>query len=167
MRPFAAIMIWIVLVGGLYFYMESRDHAPVSHSTPAQMVSDDYRLVLTTTFNAEKDPFDLKTDSESGNAFAIKLNGLELIRSGDVFEAGKPVILDNIAGIKIGANEFLVQANPPHDSSGMASAVRVQLFRFHEEILDRTFWADPGSKIVSNFKIQIDPHLLPRNQDDH
>jgi hypothetical protein len=167
MRPFAAIVIWIVLVGGLYFYMESRDHAPVSHATPVQMVSGDYRLVLTTTFNAEKDPFDLKTESATGDAFVIKLNGLELIRSSDVFFAGKPVIFDNIAGIRVGANEFLVEASPPHGAGGMASAVRVQLFRFHEEILDRTFWADPGARIVSNFKIQIEPDLLPRNQDDH
>lgn len=167
MRPIAAIIIWIIVIGGLYSYMSSRDNVTSSHPVAIETATGKYKLVLTTTFDTTKDPFELKSDTNSGNAVSIELNGLSLLRLKDGPKAGRNVILDDVEGIKIGANEFFLEANPPHNAEGIAGAVRVQLFRSHEELIDKTFWGDPGEKIISTFKIEIAPDSSLREQHDH
>ncbi len=167
MRPLAAIIIWVVLVGGLYCYMDSRETIDTSPQIQVEKSPEIYKLIITTTFNTKKDPFVSKQGSGSGDAFSVKLNGSELVRSENGFEAGSAVVIENVDGVKTGANEFLLEANPSHYSQATAGAMRVQLFRSHEKLIDKTFWVDNGEKLVSTIRLDVVPGQSARNKDGH
>ena len=167
MRPIIAIMIWIILVGGLVSYMNARDTVAEPVAISAQTDQADYKVIVTTSFRAERDTFAPDTQDSSGDALILKLNGMEILSLKDSSVAGQSITVDKITGLLIGANEFLLEVNPSHKNVNTAGAVRVQLFRFHSELMDRTFWADPGARIVSTFRLDVEPVSTAGDQNEH
>lgn len=167
MRPLVAILIWIVLLGGLSSYMNARQTVSAPAALKVETDQGDYRVVVTTSFVAQRDSYAPNTEDDPGNALVLKLNGHEILTLKDSSAAGQSITLDKINSVLIGPNEFLLEVNPPHKAVQTAGAVRVQLFRFHSELMDRTFWADPGSRLLSTFRIEVKPVTSAGDQNEH
>ncbi len=167
MRPLIAIMIWVVLVGGLTSYMNARQTVSEPVALKTETDQSDYKVVITTSFSSQRDPYEPNTLDGSGNALTLKLNGMDILSLRDSSAAGQSITIDNINSVLIGPNEFLLEVNPPHETLKTAGAVRVQLFRFHTELMDRTFWADPGAKIASTFRLDVEPVTSVVDQNEH
>lgn len=167
MRPLVAILIWIVLLGGLSSYMNARHIVSAPAALKVETDQGDYRVVVTTSFVAQRDSYAPNTEDDPGNALVLKLNGHEILTLKDSSAAGRPITVDKIKSVLIGPNEFLLEVNPPHKAVQTAGAVRVQLYRFHTELMDRTFWADPGSRLLSTFKIEVEPNTPVGDQNGH
>lgn len=167
MRPVLALMIWIVLIGGLVSYMNARHNVSEPVALKVEADQADYRVVVTTSFNAVRDPYAPDTRDLSAAALILKLNGKEILSLRDSSDAGQSLTVDKIDSVLIGPNEFLLEVNPHHENVKTAGAVRVELFRFHNQLMDRTFWAEPGARIVSSFRLDVEPATTVGDQNEH
>lgn len=157
MRPVAALLIWIVLVGGLWAYMNTRGSIREAASFKPTVARGSFQLEVTPTFSAEPDPFALQTDDETkAPALTVRVNGLEVLRlSGDVAE-GVPIRVEPLKGLVEGRNELYVEASPPIHAVGKSHAVRVRILRDGEVLASHSFWSEPGSKISTTFPVELE-----------
>lgn len=147
MRPFLAIMVWVVLIGGLYGYMEHREPATKAGPVETHLVKESYSVEIIPTFKAEKDPFALRSDDNKVEVLTLKLNGKKIFGASEGIERGVPVKVEDIDNIIKGMNEFHVEASPRAASGPKAHAVRFRLFKGLTPVLERTIWSDPGEKV--------------------
>lgn len=165
MRPAFAVIIWVVLIGGLTVYMQSRDTAAVGVTYKPPRAEGVFALQVTTTFAVEPDPFALRTGQTEASALLVKLNGSEILRRADRVQAGTPIRVEPVPGLIDGRNEFYLEANPPVGLANLSYAVRVQLFRDGQLVADRSLWSEPGSRIASSFQVSVTK--VTKAKDDH
>jgi hypothetical protein len=162
-RPAFAVIIWVLLIGGLTVYMQSRDTAAVGVTYKLHSAEGIFALQITTTFAVEPDPFALRTGQNEASALLVKLNGNEILRRTDRVQAGTPIRLEPVPGLIDGRNEFYLEANPPVGLANLSYAVRVQLFRDEQLIADRSLWSEPGSRIASAFQVSVAKDLKEKD----
>ncbi|THB75821.1 MAG: hypothetical protein D6B25_10975 [Desulfobulbaceae bacterium] len=144
-------LIWLVIVGGLWFYVQNRD-ARLGKLESTQVVDlrvdRSFSLQITSTFSSEPDPFALSTGDNSGERnLLIKLNGSMLeLPPGDL-SRGQTVTLTDIQGVLQGNNELFVKASPPVSESMLNHGIRLQLFEGLTGIVDQTVWGDGGALV--------------------
>jgi hypothetical protein len=148
MRPALAIMVWIVLVGGLYTYMSSRAAIKAPEALEIRASKADYSLEITPTFTAKEDPFALKTQEKEVPVFRITLNGALLLELEKGVERGEPIIIENLTGMTQGVNEFHMEASPPSSGKPIAHALRFRLFKGLTPVLEKTVWSAPGERVT-------------------
>lgn len=155
MRPALAVVIWIVLIGGLTVYMQSREQASVEAAHDWDYSGGAVSLRVTTTFDIEPDPFALRTEGHEAAALLVRLNGKEVLKRTDRVKAGVPLKVDDLPGVLAGRNEFYLEANPPLERANMSYAVRVQVLRDNATIADTSLWSEPGSRIADTFSVTV------------
>lgn len=160
MMRFALVLgIWLTFVGGVAFYMHTRDalrtQDTLQELTPVSAEAG-YDMELTLTFDAQPDPFALAADdSKAPPVVAVRLNDRTVAEMREGVAPGMPWIQSNIAGVVIGANELYVEATPPVDQTDLRHAVRVRLLQDDEVLADRTFWSDGGAKVAGVLRFEI------------
>lgn len=159
MRIVLAALVWIVLVGGLWTYVQHRDASYstlVNRSAPElQKTETTYQLTVTPTFSLEKDPFALNLDERSGaQSLTIAINGQRLSLP-DTLEQGQPYRIDQVEQVVYGYNELFLQASPPLDAANRDHAVRITLADDNQLILDRTLWSHKGSLVTGSIMFTI------------
>lgn len=167
MRVFLAAIIWVVLVGGLALYMQSRTVVEPAATWHAEEASGAYALEVTPSFSAEPDPFALDSDAGGASALRVRLNGEDVLVLTETVEGGRPQRVESLKGVVIGSNEFYVEANPPLDFGDRACAVRVRLFEGDVPLADETLWSDAGIRIASTFTVNVTAHENETEDDGH
>jgi len=166
MRPIVAALIWIVLVGGLTFYTHSREPVKALETVATQPVEGTLALEITPSFRAEPDPFALRDDTErTASALTIRVNGKEALRVTDRTEPGRVIRVEPVPGLIRGENEIYLEVNPPLSAGTGSHAVRVRVLQDGRKLQDRTFWSEPGSRIVETFRVKTVPEPQPEKQD--
>jgi hypothetical protein len=167
MRPVLAVVIWIVLVGGLGLYVRSHEAVKTAQSFQSTLAQGAYALEITPTFAAEPDPFALRTEEgEAPPALIVKLNGRELVKLTERVEAGAPIMIEPLKGLVEGSNEVYLEANPPIKETGRSNAVRVRVLRDGIPVSDRSFWSVQGSKIATTMLVNAAP-VESQEEDGH
>lgn len=167
MRPALAVVIWVVLVGGLGLYVRSYEAVKTAQSFQPALAQGAYALEITPTFAAEPDPFALRTeDGEDPPALILKLNGKELLKLTERVGAGAPILVEPLTGLLEGSNEVYLEANPPIKETGRSNALRVRVLRDGIPVSDRTFWSGQGSKIARTLLINT-ASAQPQEEDGH
>ncbi len=162
MRFAASLLVFLMifgLVGAAQSLLTGRseeaDHAVVPAKEAAGGL---YRLRLTGTFDAERDPFALQTP---GHEDPVRL----LVRAGDRvlcsrtedWRRGDPVILEGVALSGAKAAIFIM-ATPSEADVQMACGVRVEVFREDGVLCDeRTLWAEAGSVLSRTASFSLHP----------
>ena len=146
MRPILAILVAVTILGGLSLYMSVRRSAWAGRSTPViEIAPGRFDVEVTLTFEAGPDPFALSaTDAPS---LSVLLAGTELLRETDTIESGKRQTIQDVQGLEVGTNEFLVQANPADTSGDLSRALRVRILRDLIPVADQTIWSEPGQRV--------------------
>jgi len=161
MRPVLAILVWVVILGGLYGYMRFRDRlAPrpeeVFRVSPAP---GNFSVELTPTFDAQGgvDPFAL--DPVAKPAIVLWLNGTEIVRYEQTARAGIPVEFtwdtDEVP-LELEKNEFRIQVRTPGDNPNAVRGVRLRLLRDGAEVASETLWSEPGQPVDGVVRINIE-----------
>jgi len=159
MRVAAALVLWVVVLGGLDLYMARFDRSPsVTTSASRQLrTGATYSMELTTTFGVEPDPFALNTDASREPAtLIVRLGSYEILRETQRVEAGAPFLVSPIQGMTPGLNEFFVEANMSLESSGRSFALRLRLMRDGLPVAEKTFWSEGQNKITGTFQVDIE-----------
>ncbi len=164
MRLVLVIAIWIVIVGGVWFYIDQRDSRIIDKAEAQQsyqQVVDDFTLELTPTFGIESDPFALQTET-AASALLVRLRGQDIYNSDATLARGETLRIGPLHDFVSGNNELYLEASPPLNESSISHALRVRLLRGETAVLDETLWADAGSKIAGNL-----PFVLKQEKDNH
>lgn len=159
MRFALTALIWLIMVGGLTFYIQQRDRRlPTPVRTPAAEAApgEDYTLEITPTFSPESDPFALQGDPAASASLLVRLGERELFRSERALPPGKTVSLYKVAGLVAGHNELYLHASPPVSEALMDHAVRVRLLQGNRELFDQTLWGLSGARVAGTIPFTLD-----------
>ena len=119
MRVIAAILFSAFILIGMGAYVRFADNiTPIPINFDEEPATGEYTIDVTLTFDVENDPF--AGIEETG--LRISLAGTTLLDLNKPVRAGTPIRLNNVEGVKVGKNEFLVFASP-----GVASVIRAPL----------------------------------------
>lgn len=148
-RVFFAVVIWVVLVGGLYEYMRRRDATPVARPVGAaeSLAGGEYALELTASFVPEPDPYAFKAGSENVPAIFARLHGQDVIARTDGVQAGIPLLADTVPGVIGGENEIVIAASPSVSGSPGRHFLQARVLRNGVPIASETFWADGSARV--------------------
>jgi len=150
MRFLLVVVIWIVIVGGLWNYISHRDakRELIVSATPIDLtVEGQFALEITPTFSTEDDPFALTTSENISSSFEVKLNGNALDMSALEFQRGETIRNGKVTGVLTGHNEIYVNASPPLSENTLEHGLRVKFYQDDTLLLDRTVWADQGTLV--------------------
>jgi hypothetical protein len=172
MRPLLVVLFALLVIGSLYGYLKIADQ-PTEASVEKTFAdaAGQYRVEITLPFDAAGNVFSDLDDDQL--AFVVKLDGKTLRKESGFVPRGI-INIENVAGIKIGRNEFLVNAQPKQSSFGNNSfsldsdqdstkvaaavpvALRIRIFCNDLQIGEKTFWAEPGMPIVQTLTVEVE-----------
>ena len=192
MRPLAVILIWVVILGGLGIYMQSREYFSPREEQEYEIepAPGEFTLEVTPTFDATGgvDPYAL--DPAPQPAFTLKLDGVEIVRREEPMRAAHPTTIQwdlEKWPLVVGKNEFFIDMPTPQrgddsdaddfsldlDDSEEADAdhgvnavygVRLRLLRDGAEVDSQTLWSEPGKPVKGKMFIELD---RPPSADPH
>lgn len=146
-RIAGAVVIWLLIVGGVGIYTGSRNPTPPPLRVGGEAVGAEGRWVveLQTSFMPEADPFlTAGGDVTTEPAVVILCNGRVVpIASGSVLR--RP-----LAGVTAGRSEILADVSPPVAEAGRAHAVRLRVLRDGLVVAETTAWSAPGTRVVTS-----------------
>jgi hypothetical protein len=143
MRPFLALIISAGILLGVHSYLRfaqslrGQHHADAASESVA--ASGKYSAEITLTFDAQADEFALEPTS-----LVLKKQNQVLLQRAELVPAGTPLVVENIAGIVEGENEFYFACVPKEDGRAIARAVRIRILRDGVPVADKTLWAEAG-----------------------
>jgi hypothetical protein len=176
MRLVTAIVVWLLLLGGMRLYMEHRQEASsVSDATNPSLESvrrgnatGAFALEILPSFALEPDPFALlAAPADAAPSLVVRLNGAEVLRRDERVEADTPLRIQPVDGLLEGANEFHIEANPPLQEHDRPHAVRIRLTRDGRTVAEQTLWAEPGTPIADTFTALVEAGPPGAESDDH
>jgi hypothetical protein len=156
-RPLLVLVMVAAVWGSLTSFQKFRASLPKPEPVEnvraaAQSV---YAIAITLTFDAQGDAF-------SPLALRVSLDGVEepLFESNTTVQAGVPVLVSPVEGIKVGVNELLIEVGSGKDSTAaslqqISHAIRVQVRANEEVIVERTLWSEPGNTISGLIVIDV------------
>ena len=150
MRFFLVVIIWIVIVGGLWNYISNRDarRELIVASIPVDMtVEGSFAVEITPTFSTEEDPFALTSGDNSEAPFEVRLNGMALDIAFTQLQRGETIRRDDVTGVLDGHNAIYVMASPPMSESAMEHGIRIKFYQDNIPLVDTTVWADQGALV--------------------
>lgn len=168
-RLFLVSLIWVSIIGGLWFFTSAETVGPAGTATPsaeapAETAPARIVLELTTTFDLAPDPFSIEA---SEPALIVRLNGREIFRADDTVPAGAPVVIDRELPLLEGENELLLRAAPPIGAAGRSHALRARLTWRNRTLFERTAWSEPGGQIVAAYPFSLEEETLREPDHDH
>ncbi len=150
MRFILTLLIWIVMVGGLWLYTWQRDAGLPDAPPEAKAVEQAqgrFTLEVTPTFTIASDPFALQLGSSSAPAIELRINGKPLSVPADTIQRGQVIDVGELAGLQAGFNEIYISASPPFEESMLDHGVRVRVLKDGVAITDQTLWAGNGAVV--------------------
>lgn len=170
MRFIGALVVFLVifsLVGATQSMLTawtagSAGAPPPGHTGPVSVATagpgPDYRLHLTATFDAERDPFALRGESGSQPVRLLVRTGDRVLYSRtEDWQRGEPVTLKGVTLDGTQA-EIYVMATPSESEMQKACGVRVEVYR-EDGVLcdDQTLWAEAGTVISRSAIFSLQP----------
>ena len=131
------------------------DHEVVQEKT------DEYRLVLTPTFSAVKDPFAIQLDNDETSRLTVKLGDRVLLNYLEDIQEGRSISVDQLH-FDDKYPEVYIEASPSQDEAEHACALRIQVFNTHDVLChDQTLWTEgEGHRLSQAIILNLEPQLL-------
>ena len=165
MRFVLSLLIWLVIVGGLFTYTCQRDaNLPQSPTVveASQQVQGIHLLEITPTFSVEKDPFALESDTENTSLLELRLNGSTIDPPAVEMRRGQVIQIHALTKLQVGFNEFYISAGPPLSEGMLHHGMRARLLVGNSVLFDETIWASPGARVSGAINF-----TLAAEKDDH
>ncbi len=170
MRPFIVLLFAIAVLGSLYGYLAIAERPIKATEVTDVAATGKFTVKLTIPFDAVASDFDI---DDVGESLSVQLDGKLLLRRTDLVKRGE-ITINNVPGVKLGRNEFVVSAQPQtasNESSGFSLEdnaaettpipvpIRIQVFRDDILIGEKTTWNQPGLRLVSTIMVDIKPEF--------
>jgi hypothetical protein len=158
MRFVLCLLIWILVVGGLWGYTRHRDAGLPENPPVTEAIAHaegNYLLEITPTFSVEEDPFALQSDSGRPPSIELRLNGHILEHPDVAMNRGNVMQIRDLPELLAGFNEIYISVSPPLSETHLYHGVRVRLADGEKEIVDRTLWAGSGANVSGAVSFEI------------
>ncbi len=169
MRPFLAVAVWVVILGGLFVYSRAR-HLIVPLPEPTTTIkplSGEFSLELTPTYDVPAaDDF----AAVPSDPIVLSLNGREIYRRQSPAPAGIPIPVTwntELSPVNEGENELFVSANPPEATYPGTPGIRVRLLRDGEEVAEETLWGHHGHKVEGPVYLVFPEYMTAPGSHEH
>jgi hypothetical protein len=157
-RPILAILVWILILGGVAGYLQTRDDRRAVAEFRPTAAAGHFTLEFVSTTELEPDPFAVRAfPDEKPTSLILKVNGEQVLAKNGNLEPGTPLRLENVQGLTEGQNELYLEANPPLESAGRAHAYRITIKRDGGTIAEETLWSEPGLRLATSLSLNIPP----------
>ncbi len=159
MRFIITALIWLILIGGLSFYIQQRDSRIIPKAQAqiaVELESAAFALEVTPTFGAEADPFALLDEGQRPATLLVRLGGQEIYRGEQSLARGETLRIEPLQGLVVGNNELFFEASPAFEESHLNHALRVRLLRGGVQQLDRTLWTEAGAKVSGTIDFSLE-----------
>lgn len=154
MRPLLALMIAVGILGGLRWYMGTRQIVVQQAVPPIQLSGEaTYSLRLILSFRAEPDAF--TTAAGEAHSVIIKLAGQTIFSTADPVEPGKTLVVDPVSNIVIGKNEFWIEAHCNDQQLSIARAARIRVLNDGHLTTEQTLWSEPGTPVQGIVNLEV------------
>ena len=154
MRPLLAILVAVVILGGLQAYMRWRPRPQTTRVDPVTRIAGgNFDLEVALTFAAGPDPFAL--DLDAAESVVITLAGRDLLRETSPIAAGETLRVRDIKGIVAGPNEFHVRAFAQQENADLIRGLRVRLLRDNLPIAEQSLWSEPGQPVEGAILVDV------------
>lgn len=160
MRFLLTALIWLVLIGGLSFYIHQRDTRIIPQGrakAAVEVAGADYLLEVTPTFGVEPDPFALLDEGQAAATLLVRLGGRDIYRGEQPLARGEALRIGPVEGLVVGNNEFYLEASPPFEEAHLSHALRVRLLHAEVVQLDQTLWSAAGGKVSGTLAFILEP----------
>jgi hypothetical protein len=158
MRPLLVVLVWIVILGGLRLYMQTR-HLFVSRHEEQVVIKPlpgEYTLEVTPTFAAKSgnDPF----AGTRQPALVVLLNGHEIVHhQADMASGVKETFRWDTTKVPITTekNEFHVEMFTPDAGVDQSLGARLALIRDGRMMADATIWSPAGEPLRDVVRLDV------------
>ena len=166
MRFLLSLIIWVVIVGGLWQYTALRDAGLVKQvATPVDLSAQGAVVIeITPTFNLEEDPFALQTTTASASSIEIALNSRQVPTDSIELTRGKVARIDDVQGLLQGHNDIYVKASPPLAESDLEQGLRIKVFVDDVLLDEHTIWSSNGALVSGSFSFK---YMQEEGDHDH
>ena len=166
-RTLMAVVLAVLIVGFVWSYaFFTNQIKPVPTQVAEWDADGSYDINVVSTFDVQGNRFGFP-------AIKVAFRDQVLLESNALIAAGVPVTIENVADIKKGLNDFLVQVTPVETSSQssggafsleastqtpqseIARAFRVSILRDGYEIAHEVVWADQKGPISELVRINV------------
>lgn len=153
MRLVSVALVWVIIIGSVFLYMDQRARNVVSSTVTIlepspKAAAKPVTFDITTTFSVETDPFALTAGSDNaGHGLILKLGDTMLVNTSEHVQAGIPLSSQPVKGLTAGRHEAYLQASPSNEDGSAHMAARLRIFEGEQLLKEKTFWADPGERI--------------------
>jgi|GEM_PF-5202706 len=152
MRIVYAMLVWLIFLGGVGFYMQSRSDAaaPLRPETTSRPTVADYVLRLRATFVAAADPFAIDVSpAEEAVPVEVRVNGRpQTVNLAHDLETGAVYRVDPVTGLQPGENEIYVAATPDPAEADGTHALRLEVLWQGRIFAEKTLWSDATGRIA-------------------
>jgi len=153
-RLLLAVLVWAVLLGGLFLYLGQRHLHELTTEYTFKPAQGDFALQINSTFPMGADLFALRSKEPLPAPLKVWLNGMALKIPEADFSVPSAVRLEEVQGIFDGRNEFYIESHPA-SREGTPGALKLELFRGRKMLFEKTLWTDGASKIASTFYVDL------------
>ena len=168
MRPLAVVLFALVVLGSLYGYLAIAERPFEATNVEFLDAKGDFKVVLTLPFDTAASGFEIE---ESAPSLTVQLDGNILLRKDSVGRG--EITIEQVDGVKLGRNEFLVTAQPKStlgESGGFSLddnetktilpvPIRLQIYQNDILVGEKTTWNQPGLRLVSTIIVEIKPEF--------
>jgi hypothetical protein len=170
MRPLYALIVCVVIFGGLWAYTAARDaldrpQASVVEILPAPGI---YELEVTPMADAISSVDKFGTDLTPQPSIVVLLNGREIVNLRETARSGIPQKFTwntDETPMKYEKNELYLRLAAPAGDAEAFRGARVRLLRDGATIADEMLWSQPGAPVEGDVDIYVKPP--PATADDH
>ncbi len=155
MRPLIALLLsaGILLGVRMYLNLASSLRGGAKVVTVDQTAAEgQYSVDVTLTFDAQADEFALEPVS-----LVLRHQDKTLLERKELVPAGEPLVVDDVAGLVEGRNEFYFACIPRAEGGQVARAVRIRVLRDGAVVVDQTLWAEAGQTPRGRIVLDIPP----------
>ncbi|GAB6095290.1 hypothetical protein JCM14469_15420 [Desulfatiferula olefinivorans] len=163
MRLIGVALLWVMIIGGLAFYMTARDDGTSPVHTEAAIPGEaaSFFIDLTLTFAPAPDPFALNDPKQADpSGLVLAIDGRVLPPLTETPEPGRPVRIGPLTGEAGEVCELFVSAAPPLAPPGRHDAARIRILKNDRILCEDTFWAGSGRAITGTLQFSV-------TEDDH
>lgn len=165
MRPLAVILFALAVLGSLFGYLKIAERTIEAPEFEAVDAEGQFSVVLTLPFDAVGSDFDINEESES---LSLQLDGKTIFKKTESVPRGE-LTIENVEGLKMGRNEFVVSAQPidstdssgfsldnaPAETTPLPVPIRIQVYRDGILIGEKTSWNQAGLRLVASMIVDI------------
>lgn len=147
MRFMLILLIWVVIIGSVILYIETREETAPGVISESQPEPKTYNIELLASFPIEEDSFRKNDEISRQPAITVLLNGKSVFNKAANLSGSMHFYYKRQLQFSDKKNEIYLEAHAPISYIGQNLALRLRILTGNTVIYEKTFWSDGDNSI--------------------